>query len=89
MCWSWVTSCWIVIGLAKSIAFLLRLRFPWCGSRGAKKTRRLKPTDLTNILRNLATLVGNGVPLPKALNGDFRKMFFGTEPEQVEITVER
>jgi type II secretory pathway component PulF len=37
------------------------------GSRGAKKKRQLKPADLTNILRNLATLVGNGVPLPKAL----------------------
>jgi type IV pilus assembly protein PilC len=32
-----------------------------------KKPRRLKPQDLTNILRNLATLVGNGVSLPKAL----------------------
>jgi type IV pilus assembly protein PilC len=33
----------------------------------SKKPRRLKPADLTNILRNLATLVSNGVPLPKAL----------------------
>jgi type IV pilus assembly protein PilC len=32
-----------------------------------RKARRLKPQDLTNILRNLSTLVGNGVPLPKAL----------------------
>jgi type IV pilus assembly protein PilC len=37
------------------------------GSRGARKSRRLKPQDLTDILRNLATLVGNGVSLPKAL----------------------
>lgn len=37
------------------------------GARKPTKVRRLKPTDLTNILRNLATLVGNGVPLPKAL----------------------
>lgn len=29
--------------------------------------RRLKPQELTFILRNLATLVGNGVPLPRAL----------------------
>jgi type IV pilus assembly protein PilC len=46
--------------------------FGWQRSAGApgkpaKKGRRLKPNDLTNILRNLATLVGNGVPLPKAL----------------------
>lgn len=33
------------------------------GQRGS----RLKPRDLTCILRNLATLVGNGVPLPRAL----------------------
>ncbi|HMO84685.1 MAG TPA: type II secretion system F family protein [Lacipirellulaceae bacterium] len=29
--------------------------------------RRMKPNELTFILRNVATLVGNGVPLPKAL----------------------
>src|SRR3954453_9645985 len=34
---------------------------------GKRKPRRLKPHELTDILRNLATLVGNGVPLPKAL----------------------
>jgi type II secretory pathway component PulF len=38
--------------------------FTWTSK---KKPRRLKPVDLTNILRNLSTLVGNGVPLPKAL----------------------
>jgi type II secretory pathway component PulF len=32
-----------------------------------RKPRRLKPHELTDILRNLSTLVGNGVPLPKAL----------------------
>ncbi|MBA3480533.1 MAG: type II secretion system F family protein [Pirellulales bacterium] len=37
------------------------------GSKASRKRRRLKPQDLTNILRNLSTLVGNGVPLPKAL----------------------
>ncbi len=37
------------------------------GSKASRKPRRLKPQDLTNILRNLSTLVGNGVPLPKAL----------------------
>lgn len=36
-------------------------------STAPKKQRHLKPHDLTNILRNLSTLVGNGVPLPKAL----------------------
>jgi len=30
-------------------------------------TRRMKPHELTFILRNLCTLIGNGVPLPKAL----------------------
>src|SRR5688572_32362627 len=35
--------------------------------RPKKKARQLKPQDLTNVLRNLATLVGNGVSLPKAL----------------------
>ena len=34
---------------------------------GKRKQRRIKPHELTNILRNLSTLVGNGVPLPKAL----------------------
>src|SRR5688572_19763669 len=33
----------------------------------SRKPRRLKPNELTDILRNLSTLVGNGVPLPKAL----------------------
>jgi type II secretory pathway component PulF len=32
-----------------------------------RQQRRLKPAELTEVLRNLATLVGNGVPLPKAL----------------------
>jgi type II secretory pathway component PulF len=36
-------------------------------AKASRKPRRLKPQDLTNILRNLSTLVGNGVPLPKAL----------------------
>lgn len=31
------------------------------------RVRRLKPHELTFILRNLATLVSNGVPLPRAL----------------------
>ena len=37
------------------------------GSTSTKKARCLKPRELTDILRNLATLVGNGVPLPRAL----------------------
>jgi type IV pilus assembly protein PilC len=37
----------------------------WLPAKGGP--RRLKPHELTFILRNLATLVGNGVPLPKAL----------------------
>lgn len=35
--------------------------------RPARRVHRLKPNELTFILRNLATLVGNGVPLPRAL----------------------
>jgi type IV pilus assembly protein PilC len=35
--------------------------------RPSQRTSRLKPRELTFILRNLATLVGNGVPLPRAL----------------------
>jgi type II secretory pathway component PulF len=35
--------------------------------RRPKKARRMRPHELTFILRNLCTLVGNGVPLPKAL----------------------
>lgn len=35
--------------------------------RGDKRAAKLKQHELTFILRNLATLVGNGVPLPKAL----------------------
>jgi type II secretory pathway component PulF len=31
------------------------------------RTKRIKPHELTFIMRNLATLVGNGVPLPRAL----------------------
>lgn len=34
---------------------------------GSRRPRRLKPHELTFLLRNLATLVGNGVPLPRAL----------------------
>jgi type IV pilus assembly protein PilC len=40
-------------------------RLSWLPKR--RGGRRLKPHELTFILRNLATLVGNGVPLPKAL----------------------
>jgi type IV pilus assembly protein PilC len=35
--------------------------------RPGPRSTRLKPHELTFILRNLATLVGNGVPLPRAL----------------------
>ncbi|HYO24317.1 MAG TPA: type II secretion system F family protein [Lacipirellulaceae bacterium] len=35
--------------------------------RPRRAARRLKPSELTFVLRNLATLVGNGVPLPRAL----------------------
>jgi type IV pilus assembly protein PilC len=35
--------------------------------RPGRRTARLKPHELTFILRNLSTLVGNGVPLPRAL----------------------
>jgi type IV pilus assembly protein PilC len=35
--------------------------------RPGPRTTRLKPHELTFILRNLSTLVGNGVPLPRAL----------------------
>jgi type IV pilus assembly protein PilC len=52
------------------------LRAPVGGSSAAKAkgagrqggaSQRLKPHELTFLLRNLATLVGNGVPLPRAL----------------------
>jgi type IV pilus assembly protein PilC len=33
----------------------------------AASSKRLKPHELTFMLRNLATLVGNGVPLPRAI----------------------
>ncbi|RIK77731.1 MAG: hypothetical protein DCC67_12345, partial [Planctomycetota bacterium] len=36
-------------------------------SRSKPKSNRLRPHVFTDILRNLSTLVGNGVPLPKAL----------------------
>jgi type II secretory pathway component PulF len=39
----------------------------WTWLPAGRGARRLKPHELTFILRNLATLVGNGVPLPKAL----------------------
>jgi len=55
-------------------AVAARPRFRFTGGKGganwltgSRKPRRLKPYDLTNILRNLSTLVGNGVSLPKAL----------------------
>jgi type IV pilus assembly protein PilC len=35
--------------------------------RPGPRTARLRPHELTFILRNLSTLVGNGVPLPRAL----------------------
>jgi type II secretory pathway component PulF len=35
--------------------------------RFGRGSRRLKPHEFTFILRNLATLVGNGVPLPRAV----------------------
>jgi type IV pilus assembly protein PilC len=54
--------------LAARLGGGLSASFSRGGAAGQKKkTRKLKPVDLTNILRNLATLVGNGVPLPKAL----------------------
>ena len=34
---------------------------------GQRRPRRLKPHEVTFMLRNLSTLVGNGVPLPRAL----------------------
>ncbi len=37
----------------------------WLKSRNS--TRKMKAHELTFILRNLCTLIGNGVPLPKAL----------------------
>jgi type II secretory pathway component PulF len=36
-------------------------------SRFGRGSRKLRPHEFTFILRNLATLVGNGVPLPRAL----------------------
>lgn len=37
------------------------------GTRFGRGSPKLKPHEFTFILRNLATLVGNGVPLPRAL----------------------
>jgi type II secretory pathway component PulF len=52
----------MTLGAARKAEFSLSSLFG-----GKRKQRRLRPHELTDILRNLSTLVGNGVPLPKAL----------------------
>lgn len=57
---------------ASAGASLLTSRLPsgvaWTKLRaGSRRAPRLKPHELTFLLRNLATLISNGVPLPRAL----------------------